>query len=273
MNLVNQIYVGANGRHSLVDFQEPVGNYQDIILFIHGFKGYKDWGAWNLVQDYFVSSGIAFCKFNMSHNGGTVDQPIDFPDLEAFAKNCYSYELEDVNHVLNWLSSKVDLSSKKIHLVGHSRGGGIAVLASSHPQVTSLITWASISNIEQRFPKGEELDQWRENGFYTVVNNRTKQKMKHYFSFYEDWSTNKHKLNIEEQAKSLSIPALHFHGEKDETVNLSESDSLSAWTGGSLIIISDANHTFNTFQPYNEEQMPNKLNEICNLTYQFISKI
>ena len=53
-----------------------------IIIFCHGFKGYKDWGAWNLVAEAFSKAGFLFLKFNFSHNGGTLEQPIDFPDLD-----------------------------------------------------------------------------------------------------------------------------------------------------------------------------------------------
>lgn len=61
-----------------------------LIIFCHGYKGFKDWGAWNLLAEAFASQGIAFSKFNFSYNGGTATQPIDFPDLAAFAENNYS---------------------------------------------------------------------------------------------------------------------------------------------------------------------------------------
>ena len=82
----NKIYIGSNGRKSLYDCTVP-DNPKGAIIFIHGYKGYKDWGAWNLMQDYFVKEGIGFVKFNMSHNGGTTDEPIDFQDLDAFGEN------------------------------------------------------------------------------------------------------------------------------------------------------------------------------------------
>ena len=34
---------------------------------------------------------------------GTVQQPIDFPDLEAFGHNNYTKELDDLDQVLNWV--------------------------------------------------------------------------------------------------------------------------------------------------------------------------
>jgi dipeptidyl aminopeptidase/acylaminoacyl peptidase len=271
MKLTNHVYKGANGRASLIDFQEPDGyDYENIVVFIHGYKGYKDWGAWNLVQSYFVSSGMAFCKFNMSHNGGTIEEPIDFKDLEAFSLNRYSYELEDVQHVLDWLAEKVNISNKRIHLIGHSRGGGVSILAASDQRVTSVITWASISDIGSRFPEGAPLNKWKERGFYTVKNTRTNQDMPHKFALYEDWLEHKTALNIEEKAKNIRIPVLHIHGDNDDSVSITESEALSLWTKGKLIIINGANHTFNTHQPYEEEEMPNKLHEACVLTLQFI---
>ena len=39
-----------------------------IIIFCHGYKGFKDWGAWNLMANAFVEAGFCFIKFNFSHN-------------------------------------------------------------------------------------------------------------------------------------------------------------------------------------------------------------
>ena len=61
-----------------------VSDSNPLIIFCHGYKGFKDWGAWNLMAEAFAKIGFCFIKFNFSHNGGTIEQPIDFPDLEAF---------------------------------------------------------------------------------------------------------------------------------------------------------------------------------------------
>lgn len=271
MELFNQVYEGAKGRKSLIDFQEPEdSDYKDIVMFVHGFKGFKDWGAWNLVHSLFVQNGMAFCKFNMSHNGGTIDEPIDFPDLEAFSLNRYSYELEDVHKAIDWLAQKIDLEDKRIHLIGHSRGGGITVLAADDPRVTSIITWASISDIGSRFPEGEELEEWKEKGFRTIKNSRTEQDMSQKYSLYEDWVENESILNIENAAKKIKLPALHLHGDKDDAVSITESEALGSWTNGKLIIINDANHTFNTVHPFNGDEMSSKLHEACVLSLNFI---
>ena len=76
-----------------------------------------------------------FLKFNFSHNGGTDQNPIDFPDLEAFAQNNFSYELDDLEAVINFISSTNDfeneLNSKAISLIAHSRGAGIILIKAS----------------------------------------------------------------------------------------------------------------------------------------------
>ena len=66
-----------------------------------------------------------FVKFNFSHNGGTTDNPIDFPDLKAFADNNYTKELLDLDDILNFILSensqfKNEIDSSNISLIGHS---------------------------------------------------------------------------------------------------------------------------------------------------------
>ena len=48
------------------------GQQKAIVIFCHGYKGYKDWGAWNLMATEFAKQNFFFAKFSFSHNGGTV---------------------------------------------------------------------------------------------------------------------------------------------------------------------------------------------------------
>ena len=113
-------------------FFEPSSTPKPIVIFAHGYKGFKDWGAWELVAETFANAGFFFLKFNFSHNGGTIEQPIDFPDLEAFANNNYSIELDDLNRVVDFISSdnsfSKEINTEEINLIGHSRGGGIVLI-------------------------------------------------------------------------------------------------------------------------------------------------
>ena len=70
MKLSNSTYTGSAGRKSLIDLEIPEKFNGELILFVHGFMGFKDWGAWNLVQQYFTGKNYGFCKFNLNHGVG-----------------------------------------------------------------------------------------------------------------------------------------------------------------------------------------------------------
>ena len=58
-----------------------------------------------------------------------------FLNTKAFENNCYSYEVNDLKYVLNWINQKEETTFKSIHLMGHSRGGAIALLNANNDMV------------------------------------------------------------------------------------------------------------------------------------------
>lgn len=138
-----------------------------LIIFVHGYKGYKDWGAWELMGEKFASAGFYFIKFNFSHNGTTIENPNEFADLEAFGVNNYSKELEDLEIVINHFKNQKEVDSENIILLGHSRGGGISIIkASENKSISKLITLASVSTLD-RFPKNEAFENWKKKMEFT----------------------------------------------------------------------------------------------------------
>ena len=268
MNLKNQIYTGANGRKSLLDIVVPVNFNGRLILFIHGYMGYKDWGCWNLVEKFYTDLGFGFCKFNMSHNGGTIENPIDFTDLESFGENNYSKELYDVQQVLNWLETQFP-TLPDIYLIGHSRGGGIALLTASDSRITKISTWAAICDIEKRFPEGTPLKVWKTQGKRFIENGRTKQKMPNNYSQYEDFELHRDVLNIEQACKKSTKTTFVVHGDLDTSVNIEESRNIATWLKTRLIEIEDAEHTFGATQPWLEDKLPEHLQKVCEITCGF----
>ena len=268
MNLKNQIYTGANGRKSLLDIVVPVNFNGRLILFIHGYMGYKDWGCWNLVEKFYTDLGFGFCKFNMSHNGGTIENPIDFTDLESFGENNYSKELYDVQQVLNWLETQFP-TLPDIYLIGHSRGGGIALLTASDSRITKISTWAAICDIEKRFPEGTPLKVWKTQGKRFIENGRTKQKMPNNYSQYEDFELHRDVLNIEQACKKSTKTTFVVHGDLDTSVNIEESRNIATWLKTRLFEIEDAEHTFGATQPWLEDKLPEHLQKVCEITCGF----
>lgn len=266
----NKSYSGSNNRESLIDFEIPENFNGEIIVFVHGFMGFKDWGAWNLVLEFFTKNGFGFCKFNLSHNGGTIENGIDFPDQEAFGLNTYSKELNDVISVLNWIDSQ-KISYQKIHLIGHSRGGGIALLAANmDTRISSVTSWAGISDIGSRFPAREELEEWKKSGVRYVQNGRTKQNLPQFYSLYEDFIQNQDKLNIGKACENIKIPVCIIHGSADSSVPMSEGESNAKRLNVPLQIIENADHVFGASHPWISNELPTDLKKVCEKTLEFL---
>ena len=267
----NKIYTGASNKESLYDISIPAQWNNKIIIFIHGYMGYKDWGCWNLVSDFFSSENYAFLKYNASHNGGTLSNPIDFSDLESFAENNYIKEIQDFEAIVRVVDSEFN-SNPEIYIIGHSRGGGIALLQSDFGRVSKIVSWAGISNISERFPTGEALRNWENDGVYFRENGRTHQEMPHNYSQYENFLQYKDRLNIENYCANSSTPTLIVHGEDDQSVLIQEGESIAKWLNTDLHIIPNTAHTFDTKQPYSESEMPYALKQVCEVTLTFFNE-
>jgi len=254
-------------------------NKKPLVIFCHGYKGFKDWGAWDLVAEAFMKANLFFVKFNFSHNGGTVEQPIDFPDLEAFAENNYSKELEDLDAMISFLISEENefsnqIDTNDISVIGHSRGGGISILKTNEDQrIKKLITWASVSSFGKRTSTTGDLEQWEKDGVKYVLNGRTKQKMPHNFQFYLNYKANEQRLNIENAEKNINVPHLIIHAKEDPSVLYQEALNLHQWNPKSeLFTIENSNHVFDAKHPWTENKTPYNLEKVVNKTVDFIKR-
>ena len=255
------------------------GKKKPIVIFCHGYKGFKDWGYWNAMAEKYAEENLFFLKFNFSHNGGTINNPIDFPDLTAFGENNFIKELDDLETVISWITSPInsyskEINTKEIILIGHSRGGGIvSIKASEDRRVSKVITLAGVSDYKSRFPVGQELAHWEKEGVAFIENSRTKQQMPHYFQFYTNFIENEQRLTISKAIKNLSKPYLIIHGTADETVPLKEAKDLHSWnTKSELFTIQNANHVFGSSHPCYKETLPVDLQIAITKTIGFIKE-
>ncbi len=268
----NSIFSGAEGKKSLLDLNVPEAFNGQLILFMHGFMGYKDWGCWNLVEKYFVDHGFGFCKYNASHNGGTIKNRIDFSDLDAFSVNSYYKEYIDSLSVISWIKETVS-RCKTISLIGHSRGAGIALLHSNNKDICSIVSWAGMSNMAKRFPSGDDLKKWKAEDVRFNLNSRTKQQMPNKYIQFEEYSLHKELLNIELKCKNSTKPTLLIHGNADTSVPIDEGYELAKWLNTKLHIIENGNHTFESKQPWTNKEIPFQMLQVCEITKIFLEKI
>ena len=238
----------ADGPRGFASAREP----RPHVLVLHGFKGFMNWGFFPEIAHRIAARGMVAVRFNMS-GSGIGDDLETFTELEAFARNTYTRELEDLQRVRGWIASGAvrGIDTMRCALVGHSRGGGVALLhAAEHDAVRSIVTWAAISDVD-RF---DELTKagWRRQGVITIHNARTKQDMDIALGALDDIEWNRARFDILAACRRIHVPVLLIHGSADETVPVHEAERLFAALDpptARKLVITGAGHTFGVTHP------------------------
>ena len=232
-------------------------NKLPLIIFCHGFKGFKDWGGFPYMLEKIAGSGNYVLSFNFSYNGTGEDETVqsDFTRLDLFAKNTFSRELDDLESVIKFMLENKDIynyDKDRIYLMGHSRGGGTVILmASLNKHVKKLVTLASVNSFNRY--NESMLKKWKEAGFIESLNTRTKQMMRLNYSLAEDIIVNSDRLDIQKAVSKLHIPYLIIHGIQDLSVDYSNAEDLYARSNKNLtelVLIEKTGHTFGTEHPF-----------------------
>lgn len=219
---------------------------QALVVVVHGFKGFKDWGFFPWLAQHLTAHRVAVCRFNMSRSG-IGDDPESFDRLDLFADDTYSKQLADLRRVVAHVRAAVpDLP---LFLLGHSRGGGVALLgAEDVPRLAGVIVWSPIARVD-RWDDALRT-QWRESGYIDNVNARTKQNMRMSTAILDDCESHRERLDILAATRKLEVPLLVVHGGRDESVPVEEGRRIAAVAPEAcLTVIHRAGHTFNAIHP------------------------
>ncbi|WP_242928576.1 alpha/beta hydrolase family protein [Pontibacter vulgaris] len=255
------------------------GQPKPVVIYTHGFKGFKDWGHFNLLARYFAERGFVFIKFNFSYNGTTVEDHSDVHDLEAFGQNNFSLELDDLQALLDLVQDangpleQQEIDPDHIYLIGHSRGGGSVILkAAEDDRVKAVATWAAVNNFDQRWDELER-KQWKKEGVQWVMNARTGQRMPLYYQIVEDYLANIERLEIPKVIKKMRQPLLILHGEKDETLPAKMAYDLQSWKpDAEMHLLPEADHSFGGQHPYTHHELPEAARAAADLSIDFFRK-
>jgi pimeloyl-ACP methyl ester carboxylesterase len=226
------------------------GSPRPAVVVIHGFKGFKDWGLWPALAERLARAGLSAVTFNLSGSG--VDDSGEFVYPERFGHNTFSAELQDLRRVTDALAGGElgVVPPSAVGLLGHSRGGGVAVLHTvTDARIKALATWAAISTVE-RWPVAQRA-AWRSAGLDEVKNVRTGQVLPLYPDVLDDIERNAAALDIEAAAERVAVPWLIVHGTEDEAVALAEGERLAAAAPGArFLAVEGAGHTFGAVHPW-----------------------
>lgn len=223
------------------------------VLILPGFKGFKDWGMFPPLADRLARAGFTAAVLNLSGSG--VDDAGNFAWPDRFGHNTFSIELADIAAAVDALASgKLGTAAPtRIGMVGHSRGGGLAVLHTARdPRVRVLVTWAAISTV-MRWPDDEERAHWRRAGSLDVLNTRTGQVLPLYTDVLDDIESRAAELDILQAAEALTVPWLIVHGSADSSVSVAEGERLARAAvpaTSRFVRVEGAAHTFGAAHPW-----------------------
>ena len=256
------------------------GTKKPLIIYAHGFNGFKDWANFNLIAQQFAEAGFVFVKFNFSHNGTTPDHPEEFVDLEAYGNNNYTIQLDDLERVIDWCFSaenqyEEDIDANNIYLLGHSLGGGLVILkAAEDDRIKKVVTWAAIS--ECKTPWGswdkEKMEAWKQSGVAYTTNSRTKQQMPLYYQLYLNYQQNLQRLEIKEAIKKLDIPILLCHGTLDGSVTVDKALKLKDWQPNAELFLVETDHVFGRKHPWLESNLPAPMQTVVDKAIEFFRR-
>ena len=238
-------------RKVRVRVERPAGQADvalPAVLVMHGFKGFMDWGFFPELSGRVARAGLVAVSMNAS-GSGIGDDPVAFTEEEAFARNTYSRELEDMALVSEYMECLPGVDPSRLGVLGHSRGGGGALLhAAAHGGYRAVVTWAGIDSIVRMDEAA--VARWRERGYLEIPNSRTGQVHRLDVEVLLDAEANAEALDILAACSRLASPTLVAHGTGDEVVPFSESERIAAALQRPYHLpIEGAGHTFGSTHP------------------------
>jgi dipeptidyl aminopeptidase/acylaminoacyl peptidase len=241
--------------HGYVDLPDRPGERPAVVI-CHGFKGFMDWGFFPYLAHLLADRGVVAVRFNVSGSGMRPGEDL-VGDPGAFRADTHGREVADFLSILEATgetiaAGRVDRS--RIGLLGHSRGGGNAVLAASRSpwreRLRALVTWAAVSTFNRYTP--EQKEAWRRDGELPVVNARTGQQLAMGVALLDELEQRGEELDILAAAERVRAPWLIVHGERDESVPAAEARRLAERASGEkeLLLIPEGDHTFGARHPF-----------------------
>jgi dienelactone hydrolase len=246
---------GADGGPLRGDVRSAGDAARPAVVICHGFKGFKDWGFFPPLAERLARAGLTAVSFNFTGSGVGADGET-FDEPERFGHATFGADLTDLATVIEALHSGGLPGAgppTALGLLGHSRGGGVALLrAAGDRRVRALVTWSAIGTV-YRWGR-ETVARWRREGRLEVTNQRTGQVLPLYTDVLDELDADSAagRLDLTAAAGRLSCPWLQIHGETDESVPLAEAQQLRERAGsqGRFLVIPHGSHTFGARHPW-----------------------
>jgi dienelactone hydrolase len=238
-----------------LDLRMPTGRTPTaVVVVVHGFKGFKDWGFFPHAGERLAAAGYASIVFDLSRNG-VGEVPGEFDRLDLFEGNTYAREVADLEQVVAWVREEAPLPEPVrragMGLLGHSRGALPCVVAAAEdPTVTALVTWNGVGRALRYSER--QLAEWEEKGRLEFKNARTGQRMAVGWRLVEDAREHAARYDLPRQARRMEAAHLILHADKDLAVDPTEAEILRAGREERcrVVLLEDTGHTFGAVHPF-----------------------
>jgi dienelactone hydrolase len=226
-----------------------------LLIICHGFTAHKDWGPFPYFGRRFAALGFASAVFNFSHNGMGPGSK-RFNELEKFSRNTIGKELEDIRALLRAAEEGTlgggRIDPARIGIVGHSRGGGVAILSASGERlIRGVAAWSTVATFHRYTPHQREA--WEREGFLPVTVRGLRTRLKLGIEVLRDLEANRESYDLPRAVRALKVPFLLVHGAADVSVRPAEPESLYAVADRSkteIVMLEGTGHTFGARHPY-----------------------
>jgi len=215
------------------------------VVLCHGFRGFKDWGFIPFLAERLTREGLSAVAFNFG-GSGIADRSGAFAEPERFRRNTYGRELGDLALVIDWIQRRRGGTAPPIGLVGHSRGGAIALLhAARDPRVHCVATLAAPPRIGEW--SSDRFAAWDRGEDAVVRDFRTRTELRIAPDLYSDFRANRDRYDVDLAVGSLAVPLLILHGDRDRVVPPGAARTLARLAAAATTevrLIEGAGHTF-----------------------------
>jgi len=263
---------GSDGELILGNTHEPALANEGtgalgVVLLVHGFLGYKDYGLFPYVAAHLASAGFIVHRFNFSHSGMTNRiKTFERPDL--FEKDTWGKQVHDVGQVVAAIDAG-ELSGAGLPYVlyGHSRGGVTVLLTAARrfhegrrPMPAGVFAAAAPSFTRRLSEEDQAI--FFEQGYQEVVSGRTGQTLRVGASWLSEQLDDPARYDLSVQVGRIGCPVMLVHGEKDSTVPASCAGELADWVSPGVdcraVVVPGGDHVFNTPNPMPADGTPSE---------------
>ncbi len=214
------------------------------VILVHGFGGGVHEEKNRFMCNELVKAGFVAFIFDF------YDKPNGLSEL-SIEDTSMSLQLRVLRAAVDYIASLSFVDVNRIGLTGHSLGGMTVLLYTpTDLRVKALVVQSALSDFKEKTLSNTwgDISVWKKQGYKLF--DRSWGGMKVNYSFVEDGL----KYNMYTIARKIKCPVLVFHGDKDVSVPLEQSERLMTFLKKSdeFVVLHGSGHT------YKEERMNEK---------------